>query len=43
MRKDSYKSLKELIEQNKKELLNDKRALNMIEKRIEDRHTIKLA
>ncbi|WP_082341183.1 FbpB family small basic protein [Sporosarcina globispora] len=41
MRKDPYKSLKELIEQNKKELLNDKKAMDIIEKRIEKRHTLK--
>ncbi|MBY0123304.1 FbpB family small basic protein [Bacillus sp. S/N-304-OC-R1] len=35
------KTLKELIEENKQELLNDKKALEKIEKRIEARHEIK--
>lgn len=40
MRKE-IKSMKSLIEENKKDLLNDKKALEKIEKRIEDRHEIK--
>lgn len=35
------KTLKELIEENKQELLNDKKALEKIEKRIEARHEVK--
>ncbi|MEH7344243.1 FbpB family small basic protein [Bacillus sp. JJ1532] len=35
------KTLKELIEENKQELLNDKKALEKIEKRIESRHELK--
>ncbi|MBT2688390.1 FbpB family small basic protein [Bacillus sp. ISL-47] len=40
MRKD-IKSLKELIEENKQDLLNDKKALERIDKRIEERHALK--
>ncbi|WP_197204435.1 FbpB family small basic protein [Cytobacillus firmus] len=40
MRKD-IKSLKELIEKNKQDLLNDKQAMERIDKRIEERHTHK--
>jgi hypothetical protein len=40
VRKD-IKSLKELIEENKQDLLNDKKALERIEKRIEERHSLK--
>ncbi|MDF2036403.1 FbpB family small basic protein (plasmid) [Cytobacillus firmus] len=40
MRKD-IKSLKELIEKNKQDLLNDKQAMERIDKRIEERHTLK--
>lgn len=35
------KTMKELIEENKQELLNDKKALEKIEKRIEARHEVK--
>jgi hypothetical protein len=35
------KSMKELIEENKKDLLNDKKALEQIEQRIEERHESK--
>jgi ribosomal protein S15P/S13E len=35
------KSMKELIEENKKDLLNDKKALEQIEQRIEERHELK--
>nr|WP_263325276.1 FbpB family small basic protein [Neobacillus sp. Marseille-Q6967] len=35
------KSMKSLIEENKKDLLNDKKALEKIEQRIEERHEIK--
>ncbi|MBU8733540.1 MULTISPECIES: FbpB family small basic protein [Cytobacillus] len=40
MRKE-IKSLKELIEKNKQDLLNDKQAMEKLEKRIEERHTLK--
>jgi hypothetical protein len=40
VRKD-IKSLKELIEKNKQDLLNDKQALERIDKRIEERHALK--
>ncbi|MEH7180257.1 FbpB family small basic protein [Neobacillus vireti] len=40
MRKE-IKSMKNLIEENKKELLNDKKAMEKIEKRIEERHEVK--
>jgi hypothetical protein len=40
VRKD-IKSLKELIEENKQDLLNDKKALERIEKRIEERYSLK--
>ncbi|MEH7121746.1 FbpB family small basic protein [Bacillus sp. JJ1532] len=35
------KTLKELIEENKQELLKDKKAIEKIEKRIEARHELK--
>ncbi|MED3552718.1 FbpB family small basic protein [Cytobacillus praedii] len=35
------KTMKELIEENKQELLNDKKALEKIDKRIEARHELK--
>ncbi|WP_082677230.1 FbpB family small basic protein [Bacillus sp. FJAT-29937] len=35
------KTMKELIEENKQELLNDKKAIEKIEKRIEARHELK--
>jgi hypothetical protein len=40
MRKE-IKPLKELIEENKQDLLKDKKAMESIEKRIDDRHSIK--
>lgn len=41
MRRKITKSLEELIQENKKELLNDKQALEKIDKRIEKRHESK--
>ncbi|MFJ7977234.1 FbpB family small basic protein [Peribacillus sp. JNUCC 23] len=35
------KSFKELLQENKQELLNDKKALEKIEIRIEERHELK--
>ncbi|MGM0878635.1 MAG: FbpB family small basic protein [Bacillota bacterium] len=35
------KSFKELVQENKQKLLNDKQALEIIEKRIEKRHEFK--
>ncbi|HZG74016.1 MAG TPA: FbpB family small basic protein [Chondromyces sp.] len=35
------KSFKELVQENRQELLNDKQALEKIEKRIEERHELK--
>ncbi|KAB2329535.1 FbpB family small basic protein [Cytobacillus depressus] len=40
MRKD-FKTLKDLIEENKRDLLKDKKAMEKIEKRIEERHAVK--
>lgn len=41
MRRKFTKSLEELVRENKKELLNDKEALEKIDKRIEKRHELK--
>ncbi|PLT32900.1 FbpB family small basic protein [Bacillus sp. V5-8f] len=41
MRRRLTKSLEELVQENKKELLNDKKELEKIDKRIEQRHEIK--
>jgi hypothetical protein len=41
VRRDINKSLKELIEENKRDLLKDKKALERIEMRIEERHSVK--
>lgn len=41
VRRDINKSLKELIEENKRDLLKDKKALERIEMRIEERHGVK--
>ncbi|RFU62837.1 FbpB family small basic protein [Peribacillus glennii] len=41
MRRRLTKSLEELVQENKKELLNDKQELEKIDKRIEKRHEIK--
>lgn len=41
MRIKQKKSLEELIQENKQQLLNDKQAMENIEKRIEERHELK--
>ena len=41
MRIKYKKSLEELIQENKEQLLNDKQAIEKIEKRIEERHELK--
>ncbi|MEK4028184.1 MULTISPECIES: FbpB family small basic protein [Bacillaceae] len=41
MRIKHKKSLEELIQENKEQLLNDKQAIEKIEKRIEERHELK--
>ncbi|CAH0344528.1 FbpB family small basic protein [Bacillus sp. CECT 9360] len=41
MRRKLTKSLEELIQENKKELLGDKQALEKIDKSIEKRHEFK--
>ncbi|KKB33637.1 FbpB family small basic protein [Bacillus thermotolerans] len=40
MRVKYKKSLEELIQENKQQLLSDKEAMEQIEKRIEDRHDL---
>ncbi|MGC9934504.1 MULTISPECIES: FbpB family small basic protein [Priestia] len=37
-RRCNYKNLEDLIKENKEELLKDKKALEVIERRIEKRH-----
>lgn len=41
MRKTNKMSFQKLVQENKKELLNNKQELERIEKRIEQRHEIK--
>ncbi|MFC3886004.1 FbpB family small basic protein [Bacillus songklensis] len=41
MRRKYKKSFKELVQENKQELLSDKQALEKIGKRIEKRHELK--
>ncbi|WP_077247464.1 MULTISPECIES: FbpB family small basic protein [Bacillaceae] len=41
MRIKHKKSLEELIQENKEQLLKDKQAIEKIEKRIEERHELK--
>ncbi|RFU64391.1 FbpB family small basic protein [Peribacillus saganii] len=41
MRRKNTKSFQELVKMNKQELLNDRKAIESIEKRIEKRHEIK--
>ncbi|MEH7010650.1 FbpB family small basic protein [Neobacillus niacini] len=41
MRKTNKMSFQKLVQENKKELLNNKQELERIEKRIEQRHEVK--